>query len=213
MKPRHFALAAAFPLAFASCKNPADDTVSATVTDAVEKTESGLAGGVRYVFTDASEISFVGSKVTGSHDGGFRTFNGHFSIADGAPVGNDHRVVIDMNSTWSDNDRLTGHLKNEDFFDVENHPEATFDVTSVSQTSDTDFQVSGNFTLRGTTKNITFPTTVTQDGETIHINAEFDINRQDFGVSYEGAADDLIRDQVVIRLKLVAEPEPADAGV
>ena len=68
-----------------SCGNPADTTTDAEVTDAVEKETITTSEGVKYVFTEDSTIGFTGSKVTGSHDGGFKTFTGHFTIADGAP--------------------------------------------------------------------------------------------------------------------------------
>jgi len=146
--------------------------------------------------------------VTGSHDGGFKTFTGSFTVADGQLVGTGHQVVIDMNSVWSDNDNLTGHLKNEDFFDVEKHPTATFTLTGLEAAGEEgSYNVSGNFTLIGNTKNLTFPATATVDGEKVSIHAKFDINRKDWGVVYAGRADDLIRDQVVIELKLVAAPE------
>lgn len=204
-------LTTAAAAALVSCENPADKTTTATTGEAVEVEATTTEGGTKYVFTDASAIGFIGSKVTGSHEGGFKSFTGHFHVADGAPVGNDHQVVIDMNSTWSDNDKLTGHLKNADFFNVEEFPESRFEVTGLEKTSDGAYSISGNFTLHGQTKNITFPASVSQDGETVKIAAEFDINRQDFGISYAGKKDDLIRDEVVIKLDLHAAPE-GEAG-
>lgn len=198
--------AAVFALSLLSCENPADKTADAAVKEAVAKTATATTG-TKYVFTADSKIEFTGSKVTGKHDGGFKTFTGHFSVADGAPVGNDHKVVIDMNSTWSDAEKLTEHLKAPDFFDVAKYPETTFDVTEIKKDSDSAYTVSGNFKLHGVEKNISFPATVSQDGETVKIQAEFDINRKDFGIVYAGKTDDLIRDEVVIRLDLVAAPE------
>lgn len=201
-------LTSAAAVALVSCENPADKTTTATTSEAVEVATT-TAGGTKYVFTDASSVGFIGSKVTGSHEGGFKTFSGHFHVADGAPVGNDHQVVIDMNSTWSDNDKLTAHLKAADFFNVEEFPESRFEVTGLEKTGDGAYSISGNFTLHGQTRNITFPASVSQDGDTVMIRAEFDINRQDFGISYAGKKDDLIRDEVVIKLDLTAEPDPA----
>lgn len=198
--------AAVFALSLLSCENPADKTADAEVKDAVEKT-SDSESGTKYVFTSDSKIEFTGSKVTGSHDGGFKSFDGYFTVADGAPVGNDHKIVIDMTSTWSDAEKLTAHLKSPDFFDVEKFPETTFDVTEVKKDSDTVYTVSGNFKLHGVEKNITFSANVSKDGETVKIQSEFDIKRKDFGIVYEGKADDLIRDEVVIKLDLIAEPE------
>jgi len=207
MKASILALPAAFlALSLVSCDNPADKTADASVKEAVAKT-ADTAAGTKYVFTPESKIEFTGSKVTGKHDGGFKSFTGHFTIKDKAPVGNDHKVLIDMNSTWSDDEKLTKHLKDPDFFDVAKFPETTFDVTDLRKESDTGYTVSGNFKLRGVEKNISFPATVTQDGETVKIAATFDIKRKDFGIVYAGQADNLIRDEVIIRLDLVAKPE------
>jgi polyisoprenoid-binding protein YceI len=200
--------AALFALSLVSCENPADKTSDATVKDKVEKTtDVATATGTKYVFTPESKIGFTGSKVTGSHNGEFKTFTGHFTVKDGKPVGNDHKVVIDMASTWSDAEKLTGHLKSPDFFDVQKFPESTFDVTELKAGDNGSYTVAGNFTLHGVTKNITFPATVTQGSDTVTIKAEFDIKRKDFGIVYPGKAEDLIRDEVVIRLDLTAKPE------
>lgn len=207
MKPTLLALPAALlALTLVSCENPADKTADANVKEAVVKS-SDTAGGTKYVFAPESKIEFTGSKVTGKHDGGFKSFTGHFTVKDGAPVGNDHKVVIDMNSTWSDDEKLTEHLKAPDFFDVAKFPETTFDVTEIKKESDTAYTVSGNFKLHGVEKNISFPATVSQDGETVKIAATFDIKRKDFGIVYPGKAEDLIRDEVVIRLDLIAKPQ------
>lgn len=197
----------AAPFLFLSCENPADQTTDAKVADAVAKSDSGAVGGTKYVFSPESRIGFIGSKVTGSHTGGFKTFSGFFTVKDGAPVGNEHKVSIDMASTFSDSEKLTGHLKSADFFDVEKFPQSTFDVTAITKDSESTYTVSGNFTLHGQTKNISFPATVSQNGEGVKIDAKFDINRKDFGIVYAGKADDLIRDEVVIELNLIAKPE------
>jgi polyisoprenoid-binding protein YceI len=215
--------AALFALSLVSCENPADKTADAAVKEKVEKTTvttetaatpdaatgttKPTAAGTKYVFTPESTIGFVGSKVTGSHTGGFKTFTGHFTVKDGKPVGNDHKVVIDMSSTWSDAEKLTGHLKAPDFFDVEKFPQTVFDVTELKAGENGKYTVSGNFTLHGVTKNISFPADVTQGTDTVTIKSEFDINRKDFGIKYEGKKDDLIRDEVVIKLDLTAKPE------
>ncbi len=213
MKAKYLLALVPLPLFFASCGNPADETESATVTDAVEIAESADApaeGSITYTLQPESEINFVGSKVTGSHDGGFKTFTGSFTVADGQLVGTGHQIVIDMNSVWSDNENLTAHLKNEDFFDVEKHPTSTFVLTGIEAGSEEGkYMVSGNLTLIDNTRNLTFPATASVDGEKVSIHAKFDINRKDWGVIYAGRADDLIRDEVVIELKLIAAPEAA----
>lgn len=199
---KYIAVSPAILLALSSCKNPADETVDATVTEAAEV--STVDGGTIYNFTDNSTIGFVGSKVTGSHEGGFKSFDGHFIVKEGSPVAGE--FSIDMNSTWSDDDKLTEHLKAPDFFNVATFQQSDFVVTGFSKTSDTTYEVSGNLTLHGVTKNITFPTTVDAGDDLIKVTAEFDINRNDFGITYEGKKDDLIRKEVIIKFDLEAKP-------
>lgn len=188
-------------LTLSACKNPADKTTDAKVDEAA--TVASSEGGESYLFTDQSTIGFVGSKVTGSHEGGFKEFDGHFVLKDGVPAAGE--FVIDMASTWSDDEKLTGHLKSEDFFNVEKFPETTFLVSSFTKKSEGQYNVSGNLTLHGVTKNITFPATVAQGEETIKVTSEFDINRHDFGIEYAGKPDDLIRKEVVIKFSLEAK--------
>ena len=200
-------LATLTTLALLSCENPADNTTDAEVGDKVQKeTSEAPANAVKYVFTENSTIGFTGSKVTGSHSGGFKKFTGHFTILDGAPVGNDHKIVIDMSSTWSDADKLTGHLKSADFFDVAQFTETVFDVTEIKK-SGSSYSVTGNLNFHGVEKSITFPATVTQDGDLVKINAEFDINRFDFNIKFPGKPDDLIRKEVILNFALEAKPE------
>jgi polyisoprenoid-binding protein YceI len=208
MKLKTMLIASGAAVLLVSCENPADKTTSAAVSEAVEtNAEPKTPAGVKYVLSPSSEIHFTGSKVTGSHSGGFKSFTGSFTVADGALVGSVNKVVIDMNSIWSDDEKLTAHLKNEDFFDVAKHPEASFELTSVKALEEGKYEVSGNLTIIGNTKNITFPATTTMEDGKAKVHAKFDLNRKDFGVVYAGMADDLIRDEVVIELKLEAAPE------
>jgi polyisoprenoid-binding protein YceI len=211
MKAKHLLILLPLSIVFVSCDNPADKTESATVTDAVETpatTAAPAQGGVTYALQPESEIHFVGSKVTGSHNGGFKTFTGTFTVADGKLVGTGQKIEIQMDSIWSDNDNLTGHLKNEDFFNVEKHPTSTFELTGLEAgEGEGAYKVSGNLTILGNTRNLTFPATAKMDGEKATIHAKFDINRTDWGITYAGKADDLIRNEVVIELKLVAAPQ------
>lgn len=204
MKATTIIIPAVFAAALVSCENPADRTTDATTTDAVE-TNAAPAEGTTYVLADSSTISFVGSKVTGTHDGGFKEFTGTFTVDENGEV-TGGGIVIDMDSTWSDADKLTEHLKSEDFFHISEHPESKFTITGVEKT-DEGHSISGNLMLRGVEKNITFPATASKDGEVVKVTAEFDIKRKDWGIVYAGKADDLIRDEVVIKFDLTAAPE------
>ena len=203
MKSSTKLLITALIIILASCSNPADSTVDAKIAEVAEVATS--IDGKTYIFNKDSTIGFIGSKVTGSREGGFKNFTGSFDLKDDEPQSG--QFTIDMSSTWSDDERLTKHLKAEDFFDVENYPESKFVATNFSKILEGKYELSGNLTLRGVTKNITFPTQVIHDENSVSLKAEFDINRQDFGISYAGKVDDLIRDEVIIKLNLIAQSQ------
>ena len=205
MKYQSLLICSALSLSLLSCKNPADETTDAKVTEGKTVATNQDENAVTYVFADSSTLKFIGSKVTGSQNGAFDTFTGSFKMINAKPVSG--KVTIDMNSVSTEKAKLTGHLKNEDFFNVEKFPSSVFEATDFSKVDDTHYNLSGNLTMLGVTKNITFPTTVTKTDNALNVSATFDINRQDWGISYAGKADDLIRDEVVIMLNISAVAE------
>ena len=74
-------------------------------------------------------------------------------------------VVVDTNSLSSGFGKLDDHLKSADFLDVATYPEMTFQSTSVSKTGDNTFDVSGDLTIHGVTKQVTLKTELTHKGE------------------------------------------------
>jgi polyisoprenoid-binding protein YceI len=118
--------------------------------------------------------------------------------------------VIDTTSIWADNDRLTGHLKTTDFFNVAQFPKAEFVTTSVEKKT-TNYMVSGSLTLHGVTKQISFPAQIQVGDQSVDLNAQFVLNRFDFDIKYPGKANDLIRKEVVIRLNVKGTPHKANA--
>ena len=190
------------------CADPTRDKPRAVVEEAVPVPEPvpEPAGVVqKLVLGEGSSIGFVGSKVTGSHDGGFHSFEGEIQLVDGDPTKSSVELSIDATSLWADNEKLTGHLRSPDFFDVAAHPKAAFQSTEINPDGD-HYQMVGNLTLHGVTKKISFPAHITIEGDRMTAEAEFSILRFDFGIEYKGKADDLIRDAVLIKLKLVGVP-------
>ena len=156
---------------------------------------------------ETSKIEFTGSKVTGSHDGGFTKFSGAIDLINDKPEDSKVSVDIETASIYANVDQLTNHLKTADFFDVEKFPKATFRSTKIvrneSGSSDS-YNVTGDFEMHGVKKAITFPATIQVGTDAVTVKSEFTINRKDFGIMYAGKADDLIRDGVVIRLDINA---------
>jgi polyisoprenoid-binding protein YceI len=65
--------------------------------------------------------------------------------------------------------------------------------------------VTGNLELHGVTKSITFPATITVQGDAVTVKADFAINRKDFGIVYPGKPDDLIKDEVLLKLNIAGK--------
>ncbi len=194
------------------CANPAANKPKATVANAEpEKDSTKPAAAERLVISpENSKVEFVAAKVTRSHNGSFKQFAGAIDL--GKNNVEDSRVTIDIEtaSVVTDEDDLTKHLKTPDFFDVAKYPKATFTSTKIepNNAGGATHNVTGNFELHGIKKSITFPATITVAPDSVSVNAEFSINRQDFGLVYPGKADDLIRDGVVIKLTLKVPHKP-----
>lgn len=194
-------------LAFTGCSDPADkvhkSAASKPVTTEVAPV-APLAGKEYVIRAGDSTIGFVGSKITASHEGGFKNFAGTLNVSSGKIVGSPV-IQINMNSLWSDNEKLTGHLKSSDFFNAEKYPTSTFTVTSI-EPNEGEHKVTGNLEMHGETKSISFPAKIEISEEAVSVNADFAINRKDFNINYPGKQDDLIRDDVVLKLAIKATP-------
>ena len=212
MKTTLLTLAGATTLLIVSCENPADSSTEAKVSAAKEVSTAATTG-QKWSFTKDSSITFVGSKVTGSHDGGFKEFSGHFYVDGDTLAASGHEVVIDMTSTFADDPKLQGHLISADFFNVEAIPTSTFIVTGIEAKTGAKGEthlLTGNFNFHGVTKSIDIPVTVTQSADAFNLKADFFINRFDFNVKYPGMQDDLINEEVVIRFNLNAKPDSTE---
>jgi polyisoprenoid-binding protein YceI len=146
-----------------------------------------------------TKITFVGTKATGKHEGGFKTLTGT-ATASGDSVAK-VEVEIDMDSLYSDDPKLTAHLKSPDFFGVKTNPKAKFVSTKIEK-GDKDVTITGDLTLNGKTKSISFPATVSNAGGTLKIDSAFSIDKRDFGMTYGGGKID---DQVAIKVAVEAK--------
>jgi polyisoprenoid-binding protein YceI len=161
------------------------------------------------IATADSTVEFTGSKVTGRHDGKFEKFSGWVYI-DGDRLDTARLYLeIDVASVKTDAAKLDEHLKQADFFNVAEHPIATFQLTELTElrngVNGATHTVTGNLKMRGVEKSVAFPAKVTLGKDEVKTVAEFSINRTDWGINYAGRADDLIRDAVIIRLAVKAK--------
>ena len=168
----------------------------------------------RTVDMTSSSILFTGAKITRSHDGSFGKFDGVIVLDGDTVLGT--QFSIDLTSTTADVEKLTKHLLSKDFFHAEKYPTAVFvssEITPATEPGAVTHDVKGVLDLHGRQRPLSFPASITV-GESTRVSATFDINRQNWGVSYPGSPDNLIKDDVQIRLNLVfpdssATPDPS----
>jgi polyisoprenoid-binding protein YceI len=201
---------AALVLLLSACNNdPAKGKTQAGVSAAsAEIPLSAAAGATTYSFSnDGSQVAFQGAKVTAKHDGSFGAFRGNIQLVDNDPTKSQVKVEIDTASLAIEPAKLANHLKTPDFFDVAKFPKATFTSTSIKAGGENGatHTVTGNLELHGVTKSITFPAKINPSADAVDVDAEFVIKRKDFGIVYPGMPDDLIKEDVLIKLKLHAK--------
>lgn len=101
-------------------------------------------------------------------------------------------TVTNFGEDTAQNEKLRGHLTSGDFFLTDSFPTATFEITSVDTMSgDFNTKISGNLTIKGISKNITFNSNVEIAENAVTISSEtFEVNREDWGLTYnaEGTA-------------------------
>lgn len=199
---------ASFAFLAQGCANPASNKPHATVTEATQTPEAAKPAGAEAlaITPENSKIEFIGSKVTGSHNGSFKQFTGTISLAKEGIDKSQVTIDVDTNSLVTDADGLTTHLKTPDFFDVAKYPKATFTSTKIepASTAGATHTVTGNLDMHGMKKSISFPANIQAAADAVTVSAEFAINRKDFGINFAGKANDLIRDEVVMKLSVKA---------
>lgn len=192
--------------AIQSCKQSTGE--KATVKEAAEVVKTAVAGNSYAVDLGASNVKWTGSKLAGSdHKGTISLSSGNIKSSNGELTGGE--FVIDMNSinntdmeAGQGKEKLEGHLKNADFFDVPQFPTAKFiisKVTALEGDANATHMVYGNLTIKDVTKEVGFKAKVTQGNGAINVSTpKFSINRTDWNIKYASSSFfDLAKDKVI----------------
>jgi len=224
MKKIVLSCAVILALTVASCKNnnanaeQAVEQAADQAAAAVEKAAAAVMVSGTYTVEPSSVVEWVGKKPTGQHTGTIGLQSGSLTVDNGKVTGD---FTIDMNSiTVTDITEADGkldleaHLKGtgkedgaDHFFNVKTYPTGTFKLTSFDGAN-----VTGDLTLKGKTKTISFPATLTiTDNEVTLESKPFEINRVDFGVNYASKSvfgdlkDKFINDEIELVVKVKAK--------
>lgn len=207
-------LAGAFALILASCGGgPSGDKV---VSSEAKAKSSDSEGVVYTVQSDKSIVEWEGAKLTYGHNGLISIQNGEV-IMDGDQI-KGGSFTIDMNSIVcldiedeAKNADLVNHLKSADFFEVETYPTAGFEITSAEKKGENMYSLTGNLTMKETTRSITFDAEVVADGEMLSATTpQFVIDRSEWNVRFgsksffDDLKDDFIKDEIGLVVKLTA---------
>ena len=220
MKKILFSIAAMSILA--SCNN-APEADQATTG---EKEAVATPQGTSYTLDSSSNIAWYATKVNGKHNGTFKITEGSLAENNGALTGGSFTINVasianvDIAADTANKNKLEGHLKSPDFFDVAKYPTAKFEITTVDAfkydstankgtlvMKDATHTISGNLTLKDSTKNVSFPAKVTIAGDKLTALADFNIDRTQWGLNYKGPnnpADWFIRKDVNLKLNISA---------
>lgn len=172
-----------------------------TAATVLALTTSTLLGADYPLSGDNTTITFIGAKPGGKHEGGFKTITGTASLPGEDLTELKLSLDIDMNSLYSDNPKLTGHLKSPDFFGVNSNPKSKFVSTKVEK-SDAGHKITGNLTMCGQTKSITIPAQISVKGDAIAVQSKFSIDRTQWGMTYgRGKIDDEVSLSVKVNAK------------
>lgn len=147
---------------------------------------------------------------------------GRFTGVEGTIVGNPEELEnanitfkIDASTIHTNNNDRDNHLRSADFFEVETYPEITFVSTDIVKTDDGEYNLTGDMTLRGVTKKVTFKTTfegkntLPQGVEVVAFEGKTKISRKEFGLTWNPALETggvLVGDEITIALEVQANP-------
>ena len=152
----------------------------------------------KQVKTTESTVTWKGYKVTGSHYGTINLQSGSLSFDGDKLVGGE--FVVDMSSLISTDlegeykGKLEGHLKSDDFFGVANHPTSSLVFTNVKANGKNSYEVTGDLTIKGITKAVTFDVSVYGSKAT----ATMKVDRSEYDVRYgSGSFFDNLGDKTI----------------
>ena len=143
-------------------------------------------------------VTFVIKNFGLNTNGAFKGLKGNIKWDATNPAAGLFDVTVDVNTINTGIDSRDKHLKEEDYFDAVKYPTIRFVSTSVSPGN-----ITGNITIKGVTKKISFPFTVKPSGKGYLFEGNFSINRKDFGV---GSGSAVLGDNVNVLLKVNAVP-------
>lgn len=190
--------------------------ISVNKMDAEKGLNLPAAGDGTYSFSvGESSVKWIGTKMTGKHNGTIRIKSGTIELSNGNITGGE--MVIDMTTirvedlSGDSKADLEAHLGSDDFFSVAHHKESVFVFKSAKAVNKHEFEVTGDLTIKGITKPlISKILVIPTGGNMVKVNGGLAIDRTDYDIKFRSGkffqdlGDKIIYDEFVITLDLKA---------
>lgn len=174
------------------------------------------------VDTEKSEVTWVGKKIIGQHEGTVKLLDSKVLLDGDVLVGGEFSINLNtiQNKDLAGTEhqaKLEGHLKSDDFFNISKYPAAKFVITEAKAmaNSSTDYSIKGNLTVKGITLPVEFPATIVKSSGVYSADGKLSIDRTKWDIRYNSGrffdpavlGDKLIYDEIEIGVKILTRGE------
>jgi polyisoprenoid-binding protein YceI len=166
----------------------------------------------KYALTAGTKLNWSAAKVTATHTGTVQVKSGNVFIKGGIVTAG--TIVMNMetiNCTDMGGEygkKFEGHLNSDDFFSVEKFKESKLVITKYKKVNANTVTLTGNLTIKGVSKPVTFDATVEPSGKKdVQVKGTMVVDRTLYGITYKGMADNLIKDNFEIQFDFTASAQ------
>jgi polyisoprenoid-binding protein YceI len=152
----------------------------------------------------ASTISFTYKQFSSRVYGTFSKFKATLDFDTAAPSAAHAALTIQLNSIDAGSSNANDELQKPAWFDTATYPVATFESTGVKALGDNRYEITGQLTLRGTTREVDVPVLLKAENAIGIFEGKLKLKRSDFKIGEGEWADTAVSDDINIKFKLVA---------
>lgn len=153
---------------------------------------------------ERSKVAFAYTQMGVGMEGGFKVFAAELAFDPARPEAGKAMLSVELASIDTGLDEANAEAAGKDWFDVKRHPAATFASSRVEALGGEKFAVTGTFTLKGRSREITVPVTYRQEAGQGVFEGSLDLLRNDYGIGAgPWAAVDVVADEVAVTFSLV----------
>ncbi|MFN3984461.1 MAG: YceI family protein [Rhodocyclaceae bacterium] len=170
-------------------------------------TSGVFAAGYGEVDAAASRLTFGFTQMGVNMNGSFGEFEVRLDFDPDKPAAASAGLTLNLASIDTGSVEANEEVLGKDWFDTANHPLARFESREVRVLGDNRFEAVGDLSIKGNSREVAAPFTVTPQGDAMVFEGSFKMNRADFGVG-EGMWGDfgIVANEVEVRFHVVAAP-------